>query len=396
MEICETSKCTGCGVCESVCVHSCISMKEDLYGELHPVVDELKCVQCGICKKVCPNNAPPFFSYPRKCYAAWITDEEKRAKCASGGIATIMAEYVIKLGGVFFGTAYDTNFVPRVSYTEKIDDIEKFKGSKYAQSIMSNSILAKVKEFLKNGRFVLFIGTPCQVAGLKNYLHKDYDNLIVVDLICHGVCPTKYFTDEVRYIFSKYKLTNISDITFRGNDGHNYCLAFWKGNTRKDEIAYIKPRYEQPYFAGFVLGITLRENCYTCSYALPERVGDVTIGDFLRLGKEKPFPYEVNQASVVLLNNSRGMSFYEKITKYCGNGLMNVERDYSERLAYRPSLLEPFKRHPLTDSFRTAFVKRGYVYASRKIVPKAVRRVKIKKIISKIVRIMKFPFMNIR
>ena len=111
MEICNKDKCTGCGVCASVCAHSSIRMEEDSYGELHPVVNDLNCIQCGLCKKVCPNNTEPVFSYPQKCYAAWITDNIKRAKCASGGIATIMAEYVIKKGGVFFGTAYDFDFV---------------------------------------------------------------------------------------------------------------------------------------------------------------------------------------------------------------------------------------------------------------------------------------------
>lgn len=369
MEICNKDKCTGCGVCASVCAHSSIRMEEDSYGELHPVVNDLNCIQCGLCKKVCPNNTEPVFSYPQKCYAAWITDNIKRAKCASGGIATIMAEYVIKKGGVFFGTAYDFDFVPRVTYTDKIDDLEKFKGSKYAQSIMGENILRKAKEYLKSDRFVLFIGTPCQVAGLKNYLHKEYDNLIAIDLICHGVCPTRYFTDEVSYIMSKHKLTDISDIRFRGNDGHNFCLVFWQGkrqgNSYKDEIAYIKPRYEQPYFAGFMLGVTLRENCYTCNYARPERVGDITIGDFLRLGKTTPFPYRTKQVSVVLTNNSKGISFYEQVAKYCGEGLMNVERDYSERLKYRPSLLEPFKRHPQYGEFREKYLKQGYVRAIR-------------------------------
>lgn len=369
MEICIKEKCTGCGACANICAQESVRMFEDSYGELHPVVDEFKCIQCGLCKKVCPNNTKPVIEYPQKCYAAWLTDEVKRLKCASGGIATIMAEYVIKQGGVFFGTAYDSDFVPRVTYAESIEDIEKYKGSKYAQSIIGNDVTKKIKDFLEKNRLVLFIGTPCQIAGIRNSLRKDYQNFIAIDLICHGVCPTRYFTDEVAYITSKYKITDISDIRFRGNDGNNYCLTFWQGNrhgnSNKDKIVYIKPRYEQPYFAGFVLGVTLRENCYACDYARPERVGDVTIGDFLRLGKTKPFPYKTKQVSVVLTNNSKGMSFYENVVNYCGDGLMSVEREYAERLVYRPSLLEPFKRHPKNEEFREKYLKQGYVRAIR-------------------------------
>lgn len=369
MEICNKDKCTGCGVCASVCAHSSIRMEEDSYGELHPVVNDLNCIQCGLCKKVCPNNTEPVFSYPQKCYAAWSTDDYKRAKCASGGIATIMAEYVIKQGGVFLGTAYDSDFIPRVTYTEIIEDIEKYKGSKYAQSIMSDNILRKTKEYLNSGRLVLFVGTPCQVAGLKNFLHKEYDNLIAIDLICHGVCPTKYFTDEVAHIVSRNNIKDISDIRFRGNDGYNYKLSIWRRNKLNvddnETIAYQKPRLEQPYFAGFKLGLTLRENCYTCNYARPERVGDITIGDFLKLGKTTPFPYKVKQASVVLANNIKGFSFYEKVLKDCGDGLINIEREYAERLVYRPSLLEPFKKHLKRGEFREKYIKQGFVRAIR-------------------------------
>ena len=369
MTICEKNKCTGCYACVNACPWGCISMQEDMYGELHPIVNEEECRHCNKCEKICPNNKPILTVYPRKCYAAWITDQAKRSICASGGIATILSEYVIKKGGVVYGTAYDEGFIPKVVCAKTIADLEAFKGSKYVQSIVGGETFKQIETTLYEGRRVLFIGTPCQVAGLKNYLGKDFDSLMTMDLICHGVCPTRYFQSEVDYITKKYHIRNLSDIRFRGNDGKNYCLSFWRDKRRDNsyikELVYSKPRYEQPYFAGFMLGVTLRENCYTCNYARPERIGDITLGDFLRLGKKTPFPYEVKQPSVVLLNNDKGETFYTEASAHLSTCLVNVERDYSERLEYRPSLLEPFRRHPLYAEFRRKYPHQGFVKAIR-------------------------------
>lgn len=384
MEICEKSKCTGCFACVNACPWGCVSMQEDAYGEMHPVIDELNCRHCEKCKRVCPNNADVAFAHPKKCYASWIRDSAKRSICASGGVATILSEYVIRKGGVVYGTAYDDFFTPRVVSAECITDIEKFKGSKYVQSIVGEKTFCLIEKTLREGILVLFIGTPCQVAGLKCYLQKDYENLITADLICHGVCPTSYFKKEIAYIMKKRHLSDLSDIRFRGNDGKNYCLSLWKsnskGNSLDKELIYNKPRYEQPYFAGFMLGVTLRENCYTCNYARPERIGDITLGDFLRLGKKTPFPYEVKQPSVVLLNNDKGETFYTEASAHLSACLVNVERDYSERLEYRPSLLEPFKRHPLYDEFRKRYPSQGFVKSIRSVLRFFIWKEKIRRI----------------
>ena len=236
MEICEKSKCTGCFACVNACPWGCVSMQEDAYGEMHPVIDELNCRHCEKCKRVCPNNADVAFAHPKKCYASWIRDSAKRSICASGGVATILSEYVIRKGGVVYGTAYDDFFTPRVVSAECITDIEKFKGSKYVQSIVGEKTFCLIEKTLREGILVLFIGTPCQVAGLKCYLQKDYENLITADLICHGVCPTSYFKKEIAYIMKKRHLSDLSDIRFRGNDGKNYCLSLWKSNSKGNSL----------------------------------------------------------------------------------------------------------------------------------------------------------------
>lgn len=389
MDICKKNECTGCYACISACAHNCITMQEDEYGELHPVVDDDKCVHCNLCIKVCPNNTPNFeYRLPKRCYASWITNKEKRCTCASGGIGTALSEYVVKYKkGVVFGTAYNDVFTPRITYTENIEGIEKFKGSKYVQSVVGEEIYSNVRSFLKKDRFVLFIGTPCQIAGLQSYLKQSYENLITVDLICHGVSPTRYFKEEIEYLLKKHKITKLTDIRFRGNDNNNYCLSLWENRER----VYRASKLTDYYLGGFLLGVTLRENCYSCKYARPDRISDITIGDFLKLGKKVPFPYHARNVSSVTLNTDKGLSFYEELVEKMPE-IMCIEREYSERLEYKPSLLEPFARPLLADSFRTAYLEGGYIYASRRVLTSVVKRAKRKAFLSKIKKIVLLPY----
>lgn len=394
MDICPKDKCTGCYACVNACNRGCISMKEDELGCMHPVVDETNCVNCGLCKSSCPNNVVLKFAYPSKCYASWIDDKEKRKICASGSIGTCMSEYVIKHGGVVFGSKYDAEMTPIMTCTEKIEELENFKGSRYVQSLVGNDTYKKVRTFLRNGRLVLFVGTPCQVAGLKTFLRKDYDNLITVDLICHGVCPTKYLKEEVDYLTEKYKLKDIADIRFRGNDGNNFRLSLLHKDRRKlfprnsyREKLLRLDEAQQYYILGFLWGVSLRENCYSCNYAHPERIGDLTIGDFIGLGDKEKFPYSKKNVSSVFVNTSKGEVFYKKVSEFSAD-LKNIERDYKERLAYKPSLLEPFKKHLKYRIFVKAYPLYGYVSSIRIALDEEMKKRKRKNYL----RLFAFPW----
>lgn len=391
MEICKTEKCTGCYACINVCPWHCISMQEDKYGEIHPLVDERKCKKCNLCIKICPNNTLPKYHYPLHCYASWITNKEKRRICASGGIGTILSEYIIRYKhGVVFGTAYDKNFIPCTTHTESIEVLEKFKGSKYVQSIVGEKTFQKMKSFLEDNRVVLYIGTPCQIAGLKNYLRKDYANLLTVDLICHGVCPTKYFKEEVDYIVKKKHIEKLSDVRFRGNDGNDFCFTLWTEKNGKLQCCYRKNNNNDFYLTGFLLGVSLRENCYSCNYARPDRVSDITIGDFINLGKKVPFKFSKRNVSSVTTNTIKGDALWKEIMTIIPE-LRSYEREYSERLEYKPSLVEPFKRHKLNSVFRASYLQWGYLRAIRKVLHKHVRRNKIMRCINAWTLIYRIP-----
>lgn len=387
MKICPSDKCTGCAACMEICPNGCISMKEDSLGTVHPAIDNAACTNCGLCVKTCPNNVALEFRYPKRCYASWITDNEKREICASGGIGTIMSEYVIKQGGVVFGSRYDEKLTPIMSYAETLEELEYYKGSRYVQSLVRMSLFKKARKFLIEGRQVLFVGTPCQIAGLKTFLRKEYANLITVDLICHGVCPTKYLGEEICFLKQKYNLDDISDIRFRGNDGNNYHLSLWKdrwklfprNNYLKETFYFPKP--QQYYLTGFLMGISLRENCYTCNYSRPERISDITIGDFIGLGNEIPFGYAKENVSSVTVNTDKGTKFYDAVSS-ASKDLLNVERDYKERLVYKPSLVYPYPRHELNEKFNRLYSKIGYTRAIRKVLRYHMIKQKIKYFLS--------------
>ena len=380
MEICLKDKCTGCYACANACSHGCITMQEDDLGCVHPVVDETNCVHCNLCQFSCPNNVQLNYFYPSMCYAAWIKDKVKRKICASGGIGTCMSEYVIKHGGVVFGSRYDSEMTPIMTYTDRLEELEYFKGSRYVQSLVGYDTYKRVKSFLRENRLVLFIGTPCQVAGLKTFLRKEYNNLITVDLICHGVCPTKYLKEEVSYLSEKYQIKNIADIRFRGNDGNNFRLTLWNKDRRKlfprnnyREKLLRLDEAQQYYIKGFLLGVSMRENCYSCNYSRPERVSDITIGDFIGLGKTVPFEFPKSNVSSVTTNTPKGFDFYQKVSNET-DLLVNVERDYQERLEYKPSLIHPFERHPLNAEFEQLCKTHGYLFAIRKVLRSTMRK----------------------
>lgn len=368
-EICTPDKCTGCFACVNICPANCITMKEDKYGELHPVIDESICRNCNACVKSCPNNNVLDFRYPLHCYASWITDKSKRRICASGGLGTIMSEYVMKHEkGMVYGTQYDGNMEPHAVGGNTDEDLEKFKGSKYVQSIVGDAY-SKIRNDLKSGTMVLYIGTPCQIAGLKTFLKRDYENLITVDLICHGVCPTTYLNQEIAYLKQKYGLKTLTDIRFRGNDKNDFCLSLWD----RQKLLYRKNDYCDFYLGGFLWGVSLRENCYTCNYARPERISDITIGDFISLGKRKPFNHLEKNVSSVFVNTEKGEKFYNKVSLFMKE-LVNYERDYEERLDYAPSLKVPYKRDPQNKDFRENYAKYGFPLAIRKTLDSRVRK----------------------
>ena len=284
--ICIKEKCTGCALCKNICPKNCITMKNNEYNEIHPEIDYDKCIDCGLCRKSCPNNSN-MFAYPIKCYVSWRKDSNERRDSSSGGFAMLLSEYYIKNSGVVYGVKFEKRKGVIFSRATTFNEIKLFKGSKYAQADIQN-VYGKILNDLEDGKKVLFISSPCQVAGVNAFFNineqrkKLKENLLIVDFLCHGSVPNAYLKEEVIDI-EKDINCECDSISFRSNDiSKNYYLCLMN----KNKIIYKKKAEKQRYFYAFLNSIITKECCLDCKYKRIERIGDISIGDFIGIGKD--------------------------------------------------------------------------------------------------------------
>lgn len=356
MEICKNNSCTGCGACHNICPRKCIKMIENKEGILVPSIDKQKCINCNLCIQTCPENNKIDFYSPLKVYAAWSLDENIRKNSASGGIAYEIYKYVIENGGVAFGTKFNEKIELEHTIATTLEQVKEFCGSKYVQSNIGKSY-SDVKKCLKENKEVVFIGTPCQISGLKSFLKGiDTKNLLTIDLICHGVPPQKYLKDYINYLPISKK---VEDISFRGRNNW-YFTAYCK-----NEIIYKKHNKEDLYYRAFLDGLFYRENCYNCKYARKERVGDITLGDFWGLGKKVKFDYPIEDGvSVILVNTDKGNKTIESLSKK----IFMEERTIEEAVEGNAQLKQPSKKHKNTEQFEQIYKEQGFKIALEKIM----------------------------
>lgn len=271
--------CCGCNGCVQICPAKCISFVPDNEGFLYPAVNSDKCINCGLCERVCPviNQGQP--RTPLKCYAAKNPNEDIRMKSSSGGVFTLLAEHTIQNGGVVFGACFNENWDVIHSYAETKDGIAKFRGSKYVQSNIGNCYI-KAKEFLNAGREVLFSGTPCQIAGLKRYLRKDYENLLTIDIICHGVPSPMVWHKYLSEI--NPEALHLHEISFRDKSAGWKTYSFHAKAIQGGNIVTLtKGRlFEDTYLKVFLKNICLRPSCHQCPTRSGKGNSDITIADF--------------------------------------------------------------------------------------------------------------------
>lgn len=313
----KKEECCGCSACVNICPKKAISMYEDEYGFLYPKINKDKCIKCEMCKNVCTYQNKNETNNPINTYVAVSKSKQILSKSASGGVfATIAGEY-LKNDGVVFGAAFDGNFnLNHIGITDE-KFIYKLQGSKYVQSNIGNAY-RECKKFLDKGVQVLFSGTPCQIAGLNGYLMKEYDNLLRMDIICHGVPSNSFFKDYIK-VLNKKNYNSIFNFKFRdksigwGTNGSFECKI--GENVRKKKL-YCS---ESSYYYYFSNAQCFRENCYTCKYACENRPGDITIGDYWGIESAHP-ELLVNKniivnkgVSVVISNTLKG----EKLLKEC-------------------------------------------------------------------------------
>ena len=306
IHITDKSQCCGCSACVQRCPKQCISLKEDIEGFLYPIVDEQTCIDCGLCGKVCPIINPNEPREPLKVYAAKHKDDEIRLKSSSGGIFTLLAEQIINEGGVVFGARFDEYWEVIHDYTETKEGLAVFRGSKYVQSRIGNTY-QQAENFLKQGRKVMFTGTPCQIAGLKRFLRKEYENLLTVDFVCHGVPSPKVwrmYLDETlarqgigkNTVLSHAMLRQkfIQSIDFRskstGWKKYSFALMLTKASANGEEKSVLLSSVfsENKFMQAFLGDYILRPSCYKCVCKSGRSGADITLGDFWGIEMIRP------------------------------------------------------------------------------------------------------------
>lgn len=322
----DIKKCTGCTACQQICPHKSIKMTEASDGFLYPEIDSGKCVNCGLCRDICPVLNPPVKNPVREGYSMRVSDEKILRSSTSGGFMTAIAKYIFKADGVLFGVGYAEDkgrIYPKTYYVEKdnIKELDKMRGSKYVQSRLDNTFMT-VKTFLKEGRLVCFIGTPCQVAGLKKYLISDQENLITVDLVCHGVSSPKLFDRYIKYMSERMK-GKVIDARFR-NKTYGYHSGTMKLRTSDGKAYYASGRVDHMLKAYFS-GLCSRESCYECPFKGVERCSDFTIFDSFSVSKNAKVADDDKGYTNVFVRTEKAKKIYEEMSGYIKSYTADVD-----------------------------------------------------------------------
>lgn len=385
-EICSINNCTGCSACASSCVHKAIRMEEvPPHGYLYPVINRDLCIDCGLCRKVCPANNTPNFYKPLTAIAAVNKDYNDLMTSSSGGASSVLAQRVIEDGGIVYGSVeVDYANISHCRINRK-EDLYKIKGSKYVHSY-TTECYPQVKKDLKEGYKVLFFGTPCQVAGLINYLRKPYDNLITVDLCCHGVPSQKFLRDDVEEFCDR----NEKNLRNKGDMSKPWDRYKMTVNDKKKEMIS-SPFLKDNYITAFMSGLLFRENCYSCPYAKALRVSDITIADF--------WGYKGNKIrtddgiSLLMPSTNKGSLLIDA----CKEALHYEEREVAEAIKGNGQFNHPSKRPVERAAFLNTYpqdMQQAYDMALKEYVAaykKRILKYKIKRMFYPIIKL-KYKF----
>ena len=344
IQILDKYNCCGCNACVQKCPKQCIYMQEDEEGFLYPDVDLDKCIDCLLCEKVCPclNQERP--KKPLACYSAKNTNEDIRRQSSSGGIFTAIAEKVIAEDGVVFGARFDDSWQVVHSYTDNFEGLTSFRGSKYVQSKIGESF-KHVELFLDEGRKVLFSGTPCQISGLYHFLRKEYDNLLMIEVVCHGVPSHKIWQEYLQSL----RLPDIGSISYKdkstGWRGYSFTIKDTEG-----KIVFTEKASDNKYLMAFSCNLTLRPSCFSCPAKAGKSRADITIADYWGIEHLVPHMDDNKGTSFICGNTQKGKTLIEQL---------NIEiyvADYTQSVPYNSciekSTSEPRDRQQFWDNYQ--------------------------------------------
>lgn len=343
VKIINKSQCCGCAACQSICPKKCIEMKNDNEGFAYPVVNEAECLNCGMCEKACPiNRSEPLNNTKISAYSLISLDTKKRIKSSSGGAFSVLAEKVISNGGVVYGVAMsDDCRTAKHIKAESIADLSRLRGSKYLQT-EPIKIYEDVKASLERKKLVLFSGTTCQVNGLYGYLNHNYENLITVDVICHGVPSQKLWKKYIEHEEKVYD-AKVTSVNFRNKKKGWQNFGIEKNYSGKRIWASLR---KDPYMHMFLNNYCLRPSCYNCK-AKELKMSDISLGDFWGVDSFTPELNDGKGTSIVLVRTERGKKMFDSIKR----DVKYREITYEYAVKYNPAEYTSAKRPNERDSF---------------------------------------------
>lgn len=351
--ICEIRLCTGCAACSEVCPQSAVVMVPNDEGFLCPQINAELCNDCGLCRKTCPvNEAAKDVDPQHMVYACFSKDENTRSKSSSGGVFSQLARSVLINNGVVFGAGFDEAFRVRHSFIEKEEELDGLRRSKYVQSDTGRTFI-EARSFLKEGKKVLFCGTPCQIAGLKAFLNREYENLLTCDLACHGVPSPKVWDMYLDFIRGKYK-SSIAAVSFRDKSTgwNNSCMKI----NFKDGSQYIDLVKKETFFIGFGKSVFNRSSCYECKFRIRNTKADITLADFWGIDKQNDSDFNDNRGvSLVITHTAAG----QKALLQINEEICMKQRTLDEAVKYNPRLVssveEPSGRKSFFNDMRVGY-----------------------------------------
>lgn len=351
----KKTECTGCEACRNICSNRCIIMKKDFDGCYYPSINHTYCVNCGKCRQICPvrnNNNQGEKENFSNTYVGYCKEEKIRKASSSGGIFPLAAEWMIAKDGWIFGAAYQNNKVLHTLGTCR-KEIEQFKGSKYVQSNIGFTY-QEAETALKDGKYVLFTGLPCQIAGLKAYLGKEYEKLYTIDLICHGVGAPLVWD---KYIETFHHKKNIIDINFRNKEqGWDHEQLVIKYANKKE---YRKYALEDYYTYGFNRNIFLRPSCYECKFKGTNRKSDLTIGDALGVERYAPRFRDNKGCSLIFVHSEKGKEIFTNIE----SRLDYADIDAQKAIRFNQRMISSVAMNPEREMFYNDLKKYSFRYA---------------------------------
>lgn len=300
--------CSGCSACANICPKNCIVMQRDDEGFSYPKINHEICIQCGRCEKVCPalNFKSATIDKLPEVFVAIYPDAKIRRHSSSGGAFTALSEIILKNGGIIFGAGFNEDWRVVHMSAENLDELENLRGSKYVQSQIGD-VYKRVKVELENNRKVLFSGTPCQCAGLKSFLGKDYSNLLTVDIICHGTPSPLLLENYLEYITKGHDIAHVNFRSKRFGWTNNHVeVNFF------DCGYYAKSNRQDLYLYHFLHGLIERPSCHECKFKFPNSKSDLTIGDAWGVQNFAPKFFDNRGTSLVVVHTAKGKNFLSK------------------------------------------------------------------------------------